>query len=93
MEFLIISGLSGAGKSKAASFMEDIGFYLVDNMPAVMMVKFAEFCTKGINSRYNRIALVYDVRTTNSPTELFDVMEKLREMGVSSRMLFMDATA
>ena len=93
MEFLIISGLSGAGKSKAASFMEDIGFYIVDNMPAVMMVKFAEFCTKGINSRYNRIALVYDVRTTNSPTELFDVVEKLREMGVSSRMLFMDATA
>ena len=93
MEIVIISGMSGAGKSKAASFMEDIGFYIVDNMPAVMMVKFAEFCTKGINSRYNRIALVYDVRTTNSPTELFDVMEKLREMGVSSRMLFMDATA
>ena len=91
MEFLIISGLSGAGKSKAASFLEDIGFYIVDNMPAVMMVKFAEFCTKGINSRYDRIALVYDVRTTNSPTELFDVMEKLAEMGVASRMLFMDA--
>ncbi|MBE6961408.1 MAG: RNase adapter RapZ [Ruminococcaceae bacterium] len=92
MEFLIISGLSGAGKSKAASFMEDIGFYIVDNMPAVMMLKFAEFCTKGINSRYDRIALVYDVRTTNSPTELFDVMEKLKEMGVASRMLFMNAT-
>ena len=92
MEFLIISGLSGAGKSKAASFMEDIGFYIVDNMPAVMMLKFAEFCTKGINSRYDRIALVYDVRTTNSPTELFDVLEKLKEMGVASRMLFMNAT-
>ena len=91
MEFLIISGLSGAGKSKAASFLEDIGFYIVDNMPAVMMVKFAELCTKGINSRYDRIALVYDVRTTSSPTELFDVMEKLEEMGVASRMLFMNA--
>lgn len=92
MEFLIISGLSGAGKSKAASFLEDIGFYIVDNMPAVMMLKFAEFCAAGVNGRYDRIALVYDVRTTSSPTELFDVMKKLEEMGVSSQMLFMDAT-
>ena len=91
MEFLVITGLSGAGKSKAASFLEDIGFYIVDNMPAVMMVKFAEFCTAGVNSRYNRIALVYDVRTTNSPTELFGVLETLREKGVAAKMLFMDA--
>ena len=91
MEFLIITGLSGAGKSKAASFLEDIGFYIVDNMPAVMMVKFAEFCTSGVNSRYDRIALVYDVRTTNSPVELVDVLEKLHEMGVAAKMLFMDA--
>ena len=92
MEFLIITGLSGAGKSKAASFLEDIGFYIVDNMPAVMMLKFAEFCAAGVHGRYDRIALVYDIRTTKSPTELFDVLEKLRDMGVSSRMLFMNAT-
>ena len=91
MEFLVITGLSGAGKSKAASFLEDIGFYIVDNMPAVMMVKFAEFCTAGVNSRYDRIALVYDVRTTNSPTELFGVLETLRKKGVAAQMLFMDA--
>ena len=93
MEFLIISGLSGAGKSKAASFLEDVGYYIVDNMPAVMMLKFAEFCNAGVNGRYDRIALVYDVRTTKSPAELFDVMEKLGEMGIASRMLFMDATS
>ena len=91
MEFLIISGLSGAGKSKAASFLEDIGFYIVDNMPAVMMLKFAEFCAGGVGGRYERIALVYDVRTTSSPTELFDVTSKLAEMGVACHMLFMDA--
>lgn len=93
MEFLVITGLSGAGKSKAASFLEDIGFYIVDNMPALMMVKFAEFCTAGVNSRYNRIALVYDVRTTNSPTELFDVLATLREKGVTAKMLFMNAVS
>ena len=52
MEILIISGLSGAGKSKAASFLEDMGFYIVDNMPAAMILKFAEFCAGG-NGRYD----------------------------------------
>ena len=70
-----------------------MGFYIVDNMPALMMVKFAEFCTAGVNSRYNRIALVYDVRTTNSPTELFDVLATLREKGVTAKMLFMNAVS
>lgn len=44
MEILIISGLSGGGKSRAASFLEDIGYYTVDNLPAEMMMKFAGFC-------------------------------------------------
>ena len=75
MEILIISGLSGAGKSKAASFLEDMGFYIVDNMPAAMILKFAEFCAGG-NGRYDRVALVYDVRTASSFTELFEVLDK-----------------
>ena len=79
MEILIISGLSGAGKSKAASFLEDMGFYIVDNMPAAMILKFAEFCAGG-NGRYDRVALVYDVRTASSFTELFDVLDKLKAM-------------
>lgn len=44
MEILIISGMSGAGKSRAAICLEDSGYYIVDNLPAEMMVKFAEFC-------------------------------------------------
>lgn len=92
MEILIISGLSGGGKSKAASFLEDMGFYIVDNMPAAMIVKFAEFCAGG-NGRYDRVALVYDVRTASSFTELFDVLDKLKTMaGVACRMLYLDAS-
>lgn len=91
MEILIISGLSGAGKSKAASFLEDMGFYIVDNMPAAMILKFAEFCAGG-NARYDRVALVYDVRTSESFTELFDVLDKLRGMGGVCRMLFLEAS-
>jgi len=91
MEILIISGLSGGGKSKAASFLEDMGFYIVDNMPAAMMLKFAEFCSGGVNSRYDRVALVYDVRTADSFTDLFDVLDKLKAMDGSCRMLFLTA--
>ena len=89
MEILIISGLSGAGKSRAASFLEDMGFYIVDNMPAAMILKFAEFCAGG-SQCYDKVALVYDVRTSNSPTELFDVLDTLKHSGVCS-LLFLEA--
>ena len=61
MQFVIISGMSGAGKSKAASDLEDLGFYCVDNMPAEMIPQFAQLClaTKG---RYEKVALVTDIR-------------------------------
>ena len=91
MEILIISGLSGAGKSKAASFLEDMGFYIVDNMPAAMILKFAEFCTVS-NGRYDRVALVYDVRTANSFAEFFEVLDKLKAMDCQCRMLFLEAS-
>ena len=91
MEILIISGLSGGGKSKAASFLEDSGFYIVDNMPAAMILKFAEFCAGG-GGRYARVALVYDVRTAESFNELFDVLDKLKGMEGVCRMLFLDAS-
>lgn len=91
MEILIISGLSGGGKSKTASFLEDMGFYIVDNMPAAMILKFAEFCAAG-SSRYQRVALVYDVRTASSFTELFDVLDTLKSMDGQCRMLFLEAS-
>lgn len=91
MEILIISGISGGGKSKAASYLEDMGFYIVDNMPAAMILRFAEFCAGG-NGRYDRVALVYDVRTSSSFTELFDVLDQLKSMGGTCRMLFLDCS-
>jgi len=90
MEILIISGLSGAGKSKAASFLEDMGFYIVDNMPAAMILKFAEFCAAG-SGRYDRVALVYDVRTSYYFNELFDVLDKLKSMNLTCYLLFLEA--
>ena len=91
MQILIISGLSGGGKSKAASFLEDMGYYIVDNMPAEMILKFAEFSATGGSGRYDRAALVYDVRTASSFTELFSVLDQLRDT-VKCRMLFLEAS-
>lgn len=91
MEILIISGLSGSGKSRAASFLEDMGFYIVDNMPAGMILKFAEFCAAG-SSRYSRVALVYDVRTADSFDEFLEVLRTLRSRGFRCKLLFLEAS-
>ena len=91
MEILIISGLSGSGKSKAASFLEDIGYYIVDNLPAEMMVKFADFCAAS-SGRYDRVALVYDVRAAEPFDLLIDTLERLKTTGVNCRMLFLEAS-
>ena len=79
MQFVIISGMSGAGKSKAASDLEDLGFYCVDNMPAEMIPQFAQLClaTKG---RYEKVALVTDVRASMTFDALFQALQKLDEM-------------
>ena len=90
MEILLISGLSGGGKSKAASFLEDMGFYIVDNMPAGMILKFAEFCAAG-SSRYSRVALVYDVRTADSFDEFLEVLDTLRVNDYDCKLLFLEA--
>ena len=90
MQFWIVSGLSGAGKSKAASDLEDLGFYCVDNMPAQMIPQFAQLClaTKG---RYEKVALVTDVRGSLTFETLFQALEKLDEMRLQYSILFMEA--
>lgn len=90
MEILIISGLSGAGKSRVASYMEDIGYYIVDNLPAEMMAKFADFCAAS-SGHYDKVALVYDVRAGEPFDLLIDTVERIKTRGVKCRMLFLEA--
>ena len=91
MEFLIVSGLSGGGKSRAADVLEDLDFYCVDNMPTALLTKFAELClaTRG---RYEKVALVTDIRSQESFTELFAALDELANMGVDYRILFVEAS-
>lgn len=90
MDFLIITGLSGAGKSRAADVLEDLDYYCVDNMPIALMPRFAELCiaTKG---RYEKVALVTDVREKGGFDELPQIIESLKEMDCACRILYMDA--
>lgn len=91
MQFVIVSGLSGAGKSKAASDLEDFGFYCVDNMPAEMIPQFAQLClaTKG---RYEKVALVTDVRASMTFDALFQALQKLDEMHLQYSIYYIEAS-
>ena len=90
MDFLIITGLSGAGKSRAADVLEDLDYYCVDNMPVALMPKFAELCI-ATGGRYEKVALVTDVRAKNGFDELLKTLEQLKEMNCDCRILYMDA--
>lgn len=92
MQMIIISGLSGAGKSTAGQFLEDEGFYTVDNMPASLMPRFAELCLSGANGVYDRVALVSDIRGGKNFDELFTALDTMREMGVDCKLLFLEAS-
>ena len=90
MEVLIITGLSGAGKSRVAAVLEDSDYYCVDNMPVQMMAKFAELCL-ATRSRYDRVALVTDVRAIDNVGELFSALDEVLAVGASLRILFVEA--
>lgn len=90
MEFLIITGLSGAGKSRAADVLEDLDYYCVDNMPVALLPRFAEFCA-ATRGRYEKVALVTDVREKEGFGELLTTLENLRAGEITCRILYMDA--
>lgn len=90
MEFLIVSGLSGAGKSTVMSILEDSGFFCVDNLPPVLIPKFAEVCLAGMGS-YERAAMVCDIRGGENFESLFQAMDALRAMEFQYKVLFVDA--
>jgi len=90
MEFLIISGLSGAGKSRTADILEDLDYYCVDNMPIALITKFAQLCLAA-GEQYEKVALVTDIRERANFDELFKVLDGLWDLGCDYRILFVEA--
>jgi len=91
MQFSIITGMSGAGKSTVLKMLEDIGYFCVDNLPPALIGKFAEICFNP-DSGINNVALGIDVRGREFFTELFEEVDKLKAANYEINFIFMEAS-
>lgn len=88
---IIITGLSGAGKTQASRHMEDLGYFCIDNLPPVFIPKFAELCAHS-TGRVEKVALVVDARSGEFFDTLMATLDDLDEHGVDYEILFMEAS-
>ena len=90
MELIIITGLSGAGKTRASDICEDLNYYCVDNLPAALLPQFAALCGAA-HGRYEKAALVMDVRGLSDRSELDSVLDGLAAVEGQVRILYLEA--
>lgn len=91
MQFVIITGMSGSGKSSAVNVLEDIGYYCVDNMPPELIPKFANICSQS-DGKIDKVAFVVDIRCGDLFLKLQDTVKQLQGEGVSLKILFLDSS-
>lgn len=91
MRFVIVTGMSGGGKSTALRMLEDMGFYCVDNLPVPLIEKFVELIAMP-NSEISKVALGLDVRADQPFEDAQKVLEKLKDNGYNYEILFMEAS-
>jgi RNase adapter protein RapZ len=91
MRFIVITGISGAGKSMVAKYLEDAGFFCVDNLPPLLIPKIAEICCQSYG-KMDKIAFVIDIRGGELLNDLFPALEALKSAGHSYEILFMEAS-
>ena len=90
LELVIITGMSGAGKSLAADVFEDIGYYLIDNLPPVLIPSIIDLSSR--QDELSKIAVVTDLRGGEMFNEINDTLDKIKERGISPKVLFLDAS-
>ncbi len=90
LEVVIVSGLSGSGKSTAIHVLEDLGYYCIDNLPVVLIQRFLELCAHSLES-INRVALGIDLRERQFFGEYPRVLDALQQSGYRVEILFLDA--
>ena len=91
MSFLIVTGLSGAGKTMAVNALEDIGFFCIDNIPVGLLPRIIDFALQGEN-QLSRVAVVMDSRGLRSAEEVETALAELDEKQTPSDILFLDAS-
>ncbi|OTA27505.1 RNase adaptor protein RapZ [Alloscardovia macacae] len=90
-EVLLITGMSGAGRTRAADSVEDIGWYVVDNLPPKLLIPLVDMMTSS-GSKVHKLAAVIDVRSRSYFDDLAEVLAHLEDLGVKTRILFLDAS-
>ncbi|MEY8321932.1 RNase adapter RapZ [Lachnospiraceae bacterium 46-61] len=91
MRFVIVTGMSGAGKSTVLKFLEDINFFCVDNLPPALIPKFAELCYEQ-GGEIDKVAMGIDIRGGKLFSDLFSVLSTLQGLGYDYEILFLDAS-
>ncbi len=91
MRFVIVTGMSGGGKSTALKMLEDIGFYCVDNLPVSLLDKFAELIVQP-GTELSKIALGLDVRAGEALSKLPGVLDSLAEKNIHADVIFLEAS-
>ncbi|GAA0695613.1 MULTISPECIES: RNase adapter RapZ [Clostridium] len=91
MRFVIVTGLSGAGKTQATRNLEDLGYFCVDNLPPTLIPKFAELCIQS-DGKIEKIALVIDIRGGKFFDALFESLKYLQDNEFPYEILFLDAS-
>ena len=92
MRFVIVTGMSGAGKSTVLKFLEDINFFCVDNLPPALIPKFAELCFDQGGEDIDKVALGIDIRGGRLFKDLFNGLDCLKQRGYDCEILFLDAS-
>lgn len=90
MRFVVVTGMSGSGKTTAMKMLEDAGFYCVDNLPLLLVEKFVEMLAEP-ESEFNKIALGLDVRADIHFEEASDILKSIKESGIPVEILFLDS--
>lgn len=91
MQLIIVTGMSGAGKSTAIKALEDEGFYCIDNLPPALIPTFTELCI-GQQEKFNKVALGIDIRGGTLFTDLFSSLDTIKENGYEYDILFLDSS-
>ena len=90
MRFIVVTGMSGGGKSTAMKMLEDMGYYCVDNLPVLLINKFAEL-VETPNTELEKVALGLDVRSTQDFARIEEILDELKAKDYQLEILFMDA--